>query len=122
MLGFLDFNFAWLGLITGQRLRDVLDRADEGAPASRTCPSGLLLSPRRSALATKSGCRAASIVDAMRASTRCPASSAPSLSMARWLFDGALVNPIPVLGMPGARRALRDRGQRQLRHCAAAAP
>src|SRR5262249_58788148 len=48
------------------------------------------------------------LVDAMRASYALPGIFRPVAINGRWLFDGALVNPIPVSGCPplGARHVL----------------
>ena len=117
VLGFLDFNFSGSGLINGQRLCDMPRRRAEGRHHRGRCPSASSRLPPRSAPATRSGCRAASLVDAMRASYALPGIFRPSRINGRWLFDGALVNPDPGLGVPRARRPLRDRRQRQLRLC-----
>ena len=51
------------------------------------------------------------IVNAMRASYALPGIFAPVLAGDRWLVDGALVNPVPVLGGARDGRGHRDRGQ-----------
>jgi NTE family protein len=95
VLGFLDFNFSGSGLITGQRLCDVLD-----ARLKQALIEGL---PRRFvAVATEIGTghevwlSRGRLVDAMRASYALPGIFRPVRIDGRWLFDGALVNPIPV--------------------------
>ena len=55
------------------------------------------------------------LVDAMRASYALPGIFQPVRVDGRWLFDGALVNPIPVVGLPRDGRALRHRRQPQYR-------
>jgi NTE family protein len=95
VLGFLDFNFSGSGLITGQRLCRVLnaqlrDIAIEGLPK------------RFVAVATEIGTgheiwlSRGRLVDAMRASYALPGIFRPVAIDGRWLFDGALVNPVPV--------------------------
>ena len=95
MLGFLDFNFAGSGLINGQRLCDVLEAPAEGRHIED-------LSKRFVAVATEIGTgheiwlSRGQLVDAMRASYALPGIFRPVAINGRWLFDGALVNPIPV--------------------------
>jgi NTE family protein len=95
VLGFLDFNLAGSGLIHGQRLNDVLNaRMKDVAIES--------LDRRFVAVATEIGTGHETwlgrgrIVDAMRASYALPGIFKPVNIDGRWLFDGALVNPIPV--------------------------
>jgi NTE family protein len=95
VLGFLDFNFSGSGLITGQRLCNVLDTR-----LKQALIEGL---PRRFvAVATEIGTghevwlSRGRLVDAMRASYALPGIFRPVRIDGRWLFDGALVNPIPV--------------------------
>jgi NTE family protein len=95
VLGFLDFNFSGSGLITGQRLRDVLDDRMNGVAIET-------LDKRFVAVATEIGTgheiwlSRGPVVDAMRASYALPGIFRPVAIDGRWLFDGALVNPIPV--------------------------
>jgi NTE family protein len=95
VFGYLDFNFSGTGLISGQRLCDRLeahlkDRAMDD------------LSPRFTAVATEIGTghevwiSRGRLVEAMRASYALPGIFKPVKIEGRWLFDGALVNPIPV--------------------------
>ncbi len=95
MLGYLDFDFLGSGLITGQKLRDRLlsglgDQAMEDLPV------------RFAAVATEIGTghevwlSRGRLVDAVRASYALPGVFRPVKIDGRWLFDGALVNPIPV--------------------------
>jgi NTE family protein len=95
VLGFLDFNFAGSGLITGQRLCNILDARLKEIQIERL--------PRRFvAVATEIGSghevwlSCGRLVDAMRASYALPGIFRPVRIDGRWLFDGALVNPIPV--------------------------
>jgi NTE family protein len=95
VLGFLDFNFSGSGLISGQRLVEVLDRKLQGLTIEA-------LPKRYVAVATEIGTgheiwlSRGRIVDAMRASYALPGIFKPVQIDGRWLFDGALVNPIPV--------------------------
>jgi NTE family protein len=95
VLGFLDFNFTGSGLINGQRLCDVLDHRMRGIAIET-------LSKRFVAVATEIGTgheiwlSRGQLVDAIRASYALPGIFRPVRIDGRWLFDGALVNPIPV--------------------------
>jgi NTE family protein len=95
VLGFLDFNFSGSGLIHGQRLREVLEERLE----SITIES---LAKRFVAVATEIGTghetwlTRGHLGDAIRASYAMPGIFKPVRIEGRWMFDGALVNPIPV--------------------------
>jgi NTE family protein len=95
VFGYLDFNLAGTGLINGQRLCDRLGRQLGDASIED-------LSPRFTAVATEIGTgheiwlSRGKVVDAVRASYALPGIFRPVKINGRWLFDGALVNPIPV--------------------------
>jgi len=95
VLGFLDFNFSGSGLINGQRLCDILDRQLKGITIEA-------MEKRFVAVATEIGTghevwlSHGRLVDAMRASYALRGIFRPVAINGRWLFDGALVNPIPV--------------------------
>ena len=95
VFGFLDFNLQGTGLINGQRLCDRLD-AHMG---HRNIEN---LDRKFVAVATEIGSgqevwlQRGRIVDAVRASYALPGIFKPVKIDGRWLFDGALVNPIPV--------------------------
>jgi NTE family protein len=95
VLGFLDFNLSGTGLIHGQRLRDIL----EGRLKTLTVEA---LARRFVAVATEIGSgheiwlTRGNLSDALRASYAMPGIFKPVAIEGRWLFDGALVNPIPV--------------------------
>jgi NTE family protein len=95
VLGFLDFNFSGSGLIQGQRLRDAL----EARLTTMTIES---LPKRFVAVAAEIGSghevwlSRGHLADAIRASYAMPGIFRPVRIEGRWLFDGALVNPIPV--------------------------
>jgi NTE family protein len=95
IFGYLDFNLAGTGLISGQRLcgrleKHLGDRSIED------------LGTRFTAVATEVGTghehwlSRGRLVDAVRASYALPGVFKPVKINGRWLFDGALVNPIPV--------------------------
>lgn len=95
IFGYLDFNFAGTGLIGGQRLCDQLDRHLGDRRIEE-------LATRFVAVATEIGTghehwlSRGKLVDAVRASYALPGIFKPVRINKRWLFDGALVNPIPV--------------------------
>jgi NTE family protein len=95
IFGYLDFNFKGTGLINGQRLVEMLDRHLGGRNIEE-------LDTRFTAVATEIGTghevwlSRGRLVDAVRASYALPGVFKPVKIDNRWLFDGALVNPIPV--------------------------
>ena len=95
VFGYFDFNLTGSGLINGQKLNDVLRMA-----LGDTCIEDLDLP--FTAVATEIGTghevwlSRGSVVDAIRASYAIPGVFRPVRLDGRWLFDGALVNPIPV--------------------------
>ena len=95
ILGLLDFNFAGSGLINGQRLCDALEVHLKKVDIET-------FTRRFVAVATEIGTghevwlSRGPMVDAMRASYAIPGIFRPVKLNGRWLFDGALVNPIPV--------------------------
>jgi NTE family protein len=95
VFGFMDFNLSGSGLINGDRLASRLQKSLEGrAIESFKRPF--------TAVATEIGSghevwlSKGSLVEAMRASYAMPGIFKPVSISNRWLFDGALVNPIPV--------------------------
>ena len=95
VLGLLDFSFAGSGLIGGQRLRTRLE-AGLGSLRIEDLPV------RFAAVATEIGggheiwLRHGPLVEAIRASYALPGVFEPVKVDGRWLFDGAIVNPVPV--------------------------
>ena len=95
VFGFLDFNLAGSGLISGDRLNDLLN-IHLGHQQIET------LERKFVAVATEIGTgheiwlSRGGIVDAMRASYALPGIFRPVKLDGRWLFDGAIVNPVPV--------------------------
>jgi NTE family protein len=95
VFGFLDFNFAGSGLITGQRLSSRLEHHLQEFQIE-------LLERRFVAVATELGTghevwlNKGSLVNALKASFALPGIFRPVQINGRWLIDGALVNPIPV--------------------------
>lgn len=95
ILGLLDFNLAGTGLITGDKL-GVLLETHIGRMAIEDLPKPF------AAVATEVGTghevwlRRGNLIEAMRASYALPGIFPPVSINRRWLFDGALVNPVPV--------------------------
>jgi len=95
IFGFLDFNFAGSGLITGQRLSTRLEQHLQQFNIEQ-------LERRFVAVATELGTghevwlNRGSLVNALKASFALPGIFRPVQINGRWLIDGALVNPIPV--------------------------
>ncbi len=95
VFGYLDFNLAGSGIITGQRLCDELDDHLHGLNIED-------MEKKYTAIATEIGAghevwlSRGRLVEAMRASYALPGIFKPVKIASRWLIDGALVNPIPV--------------------------
>jgi NTE family protein len=95
VFGLLDFSFTGSGLISGHRLRTRLE-AGLGDLRIEDLPV------RFAAVATEVGdgheiwLRRGLLVDAIRASYALPGVFEPVKIDGRWLFDGAIVNPVPV--------------------------
>src|ERR1700685_1785818 len=95
VLGLLDFSFTGSGLIGGQRLGARLE-AGLGDLRIEDLPLQF------AAVATEIGggheiwLRRGRLVDAIRASYALPGVFEPVKVDGRWLFDGAIVNPVPV--------------------------
>lgn len=95
VFGYLDFNLAGTGLINGKKLCARL----AGSLGDRSIES---LDKRFVAVATEIGTgheiwlSRGHLVDSIRASYALPGIFKPVAIDNRWLFDGALVNPVPV--------------------------
>ncbi len=95
VFGFLDFNMSGSGLISGDKLNDLL-RLHFGPQKIEAMERKFV------AIATEIGTghevwlQHGPLVDAMRASYALPGIFKPIKLGGRWLFDGAIVNPIPV--------------------------
>ncbi len=95
VFGYLDINLAGSGLITGQRVVERLEGHLRGVEIQG-------LARKFVAVATEIGTgheiwlSRGSLVEAMRASYAIPGILKPVRINDRWLFDGALTNPVPV--------------------------
>ena len=95
ILGYLDFNLAGTGLINGDRLGKLLD-THLGALEIEKLPKPFAAVATELNSGNEIWLTRGNLVDAMRASYALPAIFPPVKHDGRWLFDGALVNPIPV--------------------------
>ncbi|MCB1510025.1 MAG: patatin-like phospholipase family protein [Hyphomicrobiaceae bacterium] len=95
VFGYFDFNLSGSGLISGQRLSKVLEGELGDVQIQET-------GRPFTAVATEIGTghevwlSRGRMVDAIRASYAIPGVFKPVRIDGRWLFDGALVNPIPI--------------------------
>lgn len=95
VFGFLDLSFTGAGLIGGDRLRGRLEAALGDLRIEE-------LPLKFAAVATELGAghevwlKTGLLVEAMRASYALPGVFEPVKIGGRWLFDGAIVNPVPV--------------------------
>jgi len=95
VVGLMDFHLGGAGLISGGRLKRLLERDLAGLEIGA-------LSQTYAAVATELGSgheiwlTRGSLVDALRASYALPGVFDPVKLGGRWLMDGALVNPVPV--------------------------
>ena len=95
VFGLLDFSFSGAGLIGGARLRAKLE-AELGGLRIEELPI------RFAGVATELGdgheiwLKRGALVEAIRASYALPGVFEPVRVDGRWLFDGAIVNPVPV--------------------------
>lgn len=91
----MDLSFAGTGLISGTRLKRRLNRDLSGlAVESLPIPFAAVaadMATGREVVITKG-----ELVEAIRASYALPGIFEPVLLDGRWIFDGALVNPVPV--------------------------
>ena len=101
VVGLMDFHIGGAGLISGGRLKRLLEEHLDGARIEE-------LDQRFVAIATELGTgheiwlTHGPLIQALRASYALPGIFEPVLVGDRWLVDGALVNPVPV----SAARAL----------------
>ena len=95
VLNLMDFTLSGIGLLSGGRLKKGLEEELAGRHVE-TLPKAF------AAVATEIGTghevwlRKGSLVEAIRASYALPGIFEPVRVGGRWLFDGALVNPVPV--------------------------
>lgn len=95
ILGYLDFNLAGTGLINGDRLGTQLER-HLGPRTIESLPKPFAAVATELRSGNEIWLSRGNLVEAMRASYALPGIFPPQRVKGRWLFDGALVNPVPV--------------------------
>jgi NTE family protein len=91
----VDVSFRGGGLMGGERLRNRLETA-LGADRIENLPTRFIAVATEMRTGHEVWLKDGSIVDAMRASYALPGIFEPMRIGGRWLFDGAIVNPVPV--------------------------
>ncbi len=95
VFGYFDFNLTGSGLINGQKLNTVLE-AELGDANIADAQIPFTAVATEIETGHEVWLQRGRLVDAMRASYAIPGVFKPVRIDGRWLFDGALVNPIPV--------------------------
>ena len=95
ILGLMDIHFGGSGLITGNRLRHMLE-AGIGDALIEDLPIKFAAVTTEFQTGHEIWLTRGHLVTAMRASYAIPGIFEPMNIAGRWLFDGALVNPVPV--------------------------
>src|SRR5271157_3787936 len=95
VFGFVDFSFARGGLMGGERLRARLE-AELGATRIEDLPIRFAGVATEIVGGHEIWLRRGLLSDAIRASYALPGVFEPVRIEGRWLFDGAIVNPVPV--------------------------
>ena len=95
VFGFIDFSFAGGGLIGGERLRARLE-AELGGIRIEDLPIRFAGVATEIAGGHEIWLQRGSLVEAIRASYALPGMFEPVRLEGRWMFDGAIVNPVPV--------------------------
>ncbi len=95
VFGFLDLNLSGSALISGQKLVQRLDR-HIGGLSIETLPRRFVAVATEIGTGHETWLSRGSLTDAMQASYAIPGIFRPVRVGQRWLFDGALVNPVPV--------------------------
>ena len=95
VLTLMDFSFAGVGLVKGDRLRQQLQH-DLGCFSVETLPLPFTAVAAEMATGHEVWLSKGDLVESLRASYALPGLFEPVHIGGRWLFDGAVVNPIPV--------------------------
>ena len=95
VLSLLDLSFSGGGLFSGARLRELLDEALAGRTIE-SLPIPFAAVATEIATGHEIWLRSGQLARALPASYALPGLLEPQFVDGRWLFDGALVNPIPV--------------------------
>jgi NTE family protein len=95
VLSLMDFTFSGLGLLSGGRLKKGLEDELSGFQIE-TLPRAFAVVATEIGTGHEVWLRKGNLVEAIRASYALPGIFEPVRVGNRWLFDGALVNPVPV--------------------------
>jgi NTE family protein len=95
VLSLMDFSFSGAGLLAGSRLKKGLEDQLSGFQIE-TLPRAFAVVATEIGTGHEVWLRGGNLVEAIRASYALPGIFEPVRVGSRWLFDGALVNPIPV--------------------------
>ncbi|MGP0060527.1 MAG: patatin-like phospholipase family protein [Beijerinckiaceae bacterium] len=95
VLSLMDFSFSGVGLLAGSRLRKGLEEELSGRHIE-TLPKTFAVVATEIGTGHEVWLRKGNLVEAIRASYALPGIFEPVKLGGRWLFDGALVNPVPV--------------------------
>ncbi|MGO9007895.1 MAG: patatin-like phospholipase family protein [Beijerinckiaceae bacterium] len=95
VLSLMDLSFSGVGLLGGGRLRKGLEEELSGRHIE-TLPKAFAVVATEIGTGHEVWLRKGSLVEAIRASYALPGIFEPVKVGGRWLFDGALVNPVPV--------------------------
>ncbi len=95
IFGLMDVSFSGSGLIGGSKLKNLLDEA-VGDRDIESLPMGFATVATEMGSGHEIWLTRGHLVSAMRASYALPGIFEPVRVAERWLFDGALVNPVPV--------------------------
>lgn len=95
VFGLMDLSLSGLGLFAGSKLKKSLEEELAGRTIE-SLPKSLAVVATEVATGHEVWLRRGNLVDAIRASYALPGIFEPVQVGGRWLFDGALVNPVPV--------------------------
>ena len=95
VFGLMDFNIGGSGLISGNKLSSLLDQ-HLGDMQIEDLPGKFIAVATEMRTGHEIWLQKGHMVNALRASYALPGVFKPTNFMGRWLFDGAMVNPVPV--------------------------
>lgn len=95
VFGLLDLSLSGLGVFAGSKVKKFLE-AELGSVSFDDLPKNFATVATEVATGHEVWLRRGNLVDAIRASYALPGIFEPVQIDGRWLFDGAIVNPVPV--------------------------
>ncbi|MCB1478870.1 MAG: patatin-like phospholipase family protein [Rhodobiaceae bacterium] len=95
VFGLMDFNIGGSGLISGNKLSSLLEQ-NLGDTLIEDLPGKFIAVATEMRTGHEIWLQKGHMVSALRASYALPGVFKPTNFMGRWLFDGAMVNPVPV--------------------------